>query len=89
SSSFSFSGNNATTCGSGWNGAYTVGNFMGQLSDGCMAHTHSIVADGLHSHTIPAHTHTLSLTGGNVNSGNAGPENRPDNVAVIFWRRLN
>ncbi len=84
-----FGNSDATTCGSGWNGEYTVGNFMGQLSDNCMRHTHSIPTDGLHSHTVPAHTHTLTLVGGNVNSGNAGAENRPANVAVIFWRRTN
>ena len=84
-----FGNNNATTCGSGWNGAYTVGNFMGQLNGACLAHTHSIAADGAHDHTVPAHTHALTLVGGNVNSGSAGPENRPDNVAVVFWRRVN
>ena len=108
-----FGNSNATTCGSGWNGAYTVGNFMGQLSDACLAHTHVINTDGAHSHTIdfyahrhfikerptsldglhihdiPNHTHTGTVTVGNVNSGSAGPENRPANVAVIFWRRTN
>jgi len=84
-----FTNSNPTTCGNGWNGGQTAGNFMGQLSDNCMAHTHSIATDGLHSHTIPTHTHTLTLVGGNVNSGQAGPENRPGNVAVIFWRRTN
>ncbi|HWB64353.1 MAG TPA: hypothetical protein VG603_12635 [Chitinophagales bacterium] len=84
-----FGSSNATTCGSGWNGQYTVGNFMGQLSQSCLAHTHSISTDGAHSHTVPAHTHTFNFTVGNINSGSAGAENRPANVAVIFWRRVN
>ena len=45
--------------------------------------------DGEHVHTVPEHTHTGTVTVGNVNSGDAGPENRPANVAVIFWRRTN
>lgn len=108
-----FGNSDATVCGGGWNGEYTVGNFMGRLSDNCMNHTHVINTDGAHSHTIdmyahrhfikqratssdgmhihniPAHTHTGTVTVGNVNSGNAGAENRPANVAVIFWRRTN
>ena len=106
-----FGNNDATTCGSGWNGEYTVGNFMGTLSQTCLAHTHIIStdgahthevdfyahrhfikqrptsSDGMHVHTVPEHTHTGTATVGNVNSGNAGTENRPANVAVIFWRR--
>ena len=106
-----FGSSNATTCGSGWNGQYTVGNFMGQLSDACLAHTHVINTDGAHSHTVdfyahrhfikerptslnglhvhnvPNHTHTGTVTVGNVSGGSAGAENRPANVAVIFWRR--
>ena len=108
-----FSNSDATVCGQGWNGEYTVGNFMGQLTTGCLAHTHLITtdgahthtidfyahrhylkqrptsSDGMHVHTIPTHTHTGTVTVGNVNSGNAGAENRPANVAVIFWRRTN
>ncbi len=108
-----FSNSDATTCGNGWNGEFTCGNFMGQLSDACMAHTHIIntdgahthevdfyahrhflkqrptSSDGMHVHTVPEHTHTGTATVGNVNSGSAGPENRPANVAVIFWRRTN
>lgn len=79
---------NPTTCGSGWDGRHTVGNFMGRLSDGCMAHSHTFTTstDGAHTHTIPDHTHTLTIT---VNNGGGGVENRPANVAVIFWRRTN
>ena len=108
-----FGNSDATVCGGGWNGEYTVGNFMGQLSDACLAHTHVINTDGAHSHTVdfyahrhfikerptsmdglhvhnvPNHTHTGTVAVGNVNSGSAGPENRPANVAVIFWRRTN
>ena len=108
-----FGNNDATTCGSGWNGEYTVGNFMGQLTQSCLGHTHVINTDGAHSHTVDfyahrhylkqrptssngmhvhtvlAHMHTGTVTVGNVNSGNAGAENRPANVAVIFWRRTN
>jgi hypothetical protein len=79
---------NPTTCGTGWDGRHTVGNFMGRLNDGCMAHTHSFTTstDGNHTHTIPDHTHILNIT---VNNGGGGTENRPINVAVIFWRRIN
>lgn len=80
--------NNPTTCGTAWDGRHTVGNFMGRLSDGCMAHSHTFTtsSDGAHNHTVPDHTHTLSIT---VNNGGGGAENRPANVAVIFWRRTN
>jgi hypothetical protein len=108
-----FGNSSPTTCGSGWNGQPTAGNFMGQLTSSCLAHTHSIAADGdhshnvamyahnhyikerptsidgLHAHTVPNHTHTMTGTVGNMNSGNAGAETRPVNVAVVFWRRVN
>jgi collagen triple helix repeat protein len=77
-----FGNNDATTCGSGWNGEYTVGNFMGQLNDACLAHTHIITTDGQHIHTI-------TITDNGINSGQNGSENRPANVAVVFWRRTN
>jgi len=80
---------NPTTCGTGWDGRHTVGNFMGRLSDGCMGHIHNIVADGVHTHTIADHTHTFNLNVGNMTTGSAGAETRPDNVAVVFWRRVN
>ncbi len=83
-----FSGDNPSTCGSGWDGRPTAGNFMGRLSDGCMGHTHTINTDGAHTHTIADHTHTNTFAIGNMTSG-AGAENRPDNVAVVFWRRVN
>ena len=82
-------GDNPSTCGAGWDGRHTVGNFMGRLSDGCMGHIHNITADGNHSHTIADHTHTFNLNAGNMSTGNAGSETRPDNVAVVFWRRVN
>ena len=108
-----FGNNDASVCGTGWNGEYTVGNFMGTMSQSCLGHTHIISTDGAHSHTIDmyahrhfikqratssdgmhvhtigSHTHTGTVTVGNVNSGSAGAENRPSNVAVIFWRRTN
>ncbi len=98
-----FTSSNPTLCGSGWNGQPTAGNFMGQLSGACLAHTHEVDfyahrhfikmrptdSNGLHFHTVPAHTHTFNFNVGNVNSGQAGPENRPANVAVVFWRRTN
>jgi len=104
---------NPSTCGVGWDGRHTVGNFMGRISDACMGHIHNITADGAHSHTadfyahrhyikmrattlagahthtIADHTHTFNFTVGNMNSGNTGNETRPDNVAVVFWRRVN
>lgn len=108
-----FGGNNPSTCGTGWDGGPTAGNFMGMLSDACMGHLHNITADGNHSHTvdfyahrhfikmrattltgtrshtIADHTHTFNLTVGNMNSGTVSIESRPDNVAVVFWRRVN
>ena len=109
-----FTGSSATTCGNGWNGQLTAGNFMGQLGDACLAHTHSISTDGdhnhivdmyahrhwiksratsaagLHTHTIASQTQTISGTTGNVSPGpNVSTETRPENVAVIYWRRTN
>lgn len=52
-----FGDSNPSTCGNTWNGKPTAGNFMGQLSDGCMAHTHGINADGAHNHTVPMYAH--------------------------------
>jgi hypothetical protein len=94
---------NPTQCGSGWDGRHTVGNFMGRLNDGCMNHSHTVdmyahrhwikaratTTNGAHTHTVPDHTHTITITGGNMNSGTSATETRPDNVAVIFWRRVN
>ena len=77
-----FGNSDATTCGSTWNSEYTVGNFMGQLNDACLAHTHIITTDGQHIHTI-------TITDNGITSGQNGPENRPENVAVVFWRRVN
>jgi hypothetical protein len=56
-----FGNSNATLCGSGWNGVYTAGNFLGRLSDGCLQHTHTIAADGDHAHNfyLWAHRHWL------------------------------
>lgn len=82
-----FSNSNATTCGNGWNGETTAGNFMGQLNQSCLDHFHGINADGSHSHTTPSHSHSLSLSVGNMSSGNIATETRPTNVAVTFWRR--
>jgi len=76
-----------STCGVGWDGRPTVGNFMGQLNDACLNHAHSIFVDGAHTHTTPAHSHSLSLSVGNMSSGNIAAETRPVNVAVVFWRR--
>jgi hypothetical protein len=82
-----FPGDNPSTCGTGWDGRPTAGNFMGQLNQPCLDHTHVINADGSHTHTISPHNHTLSITVGNMAGGSAGAETRPSNVAVIFWRR--
>lgn len=106
-------GNSATTCGSSWNSQHTVGNFLGRLSDACMGHSHSITADGNHSHTtdfyahrhflkqrptstapdhahtVADHNHTVNVTVNGVATGTTAGETRPDNVAVIFWRRIN
>jgi hypothetical protein len=82
-----FGGSSPSTCGTGWNGLPTAGNFMGQMNSSCMAHDHAINPDGLHFHTIPPHSHTLTLSVGLMSSGNIAAETRPTNVAVIFWRR--
>jgi hypothetical protein len=49
----------ATQCGTGWNGSYTVGNFMGRLGDGCMNHNHTFTtgAGGDHTHNMPMYAH--------------------------------
>ncbi|HEY4800354.1 MAG TPA: hypothetical protein VII99_14835 [Bacteroidia bacterium] len=82
-----FSGSNPSTCGNGWDGRPTAGNFMGQLNQSCLDHTHGINADGLHSHVVPAHNHIGTITVGNMLTGNVATETRPVNVAVVFWRR--
>lgn len=95
---------NPTQCGASWDGRHTVGNFMGRLNDGCMNHSHTMnvgmyahrhwiktratTTNGAHSHTVPDHTHTISVIVGNMTSG-GGTETRPVNVAVVFWRRVN
>ncbi|HEY0262351.1 MAG TPA: hypothetical protein VGB95_04950, partial [Chitinophagales bacterium] len=95
---------NPTQCGTGWDGRNTVGNFMGRLNDGCMNHSHTLgvsfyahrhwiktrptTTTGAHSHTVPDHTHSLSIAVGNMTSG-GGTETRPVNVAVVFWLRVN
>lgn len=83
-----FPGDNPSACGVGWDGRPTVGNFMGQLNQSCLDHTHVINADGTHSHTIDPHNHTASVYVGNVSSGSIATETRPTNVAVVFWRRV-
>jgi hypothetical protein len=80
---------NPTTCGVGWDGRHTVGNFMGRMGDGCFTHGHSISADGIHTHTLAPHNHTGSIVVGNMLTGSTAAETRPDNVAVVFWRRVN
>jgi len=82
-----FSNSNPSTCNVAWDGRPTAGNFLGQMNDVCMAHDHVINPDGLHFHTIPTHTHSLTLSVGNMSSGNIATETRPTNVAVTFWRR--
>lgn len=82
-----FPNGNPSICGSPWDGTPTVGNFMGKFGDVCLAHDHTINADGSHIHTIDPHTHTLSVSVGNMNNGNIAAETRPTNVAVTFWRR--
>lgn len=82
-----FGGDNPSTCGAGWDGRPTAGNFMGQLNQPCLDHTHAINADGSHTHTVPAHNHTMSIFVGSMSAGVAAAETRPVNVAVVFWRR--
>ena len=106
------SGNSASTCGSGWNGNETFGNFLGRLGDNCMGHNHTISASGDHqhgtnmyahrhwlkqrttttsaghAHTIADHTHAVGVTVDGASTGTVDTETRPENVAVIFWRRV-
>jgi hypothetical protein len=42
-----------------------------------------------HTHTVPDHTHTVNMTVNGASTGSIATETRPDNVAVIFWRRIN
>jgi hypothetical protein len=42
-----------------------------------------------HTHTVPDHTHTFTLNATTFSSGNVANETRPNNVAVVFWRRIN
>ncbi len=98
-----FNNSNGSVCGTGWNGRTTGGNFLGRLFDNCMGHNHNVdfyahrhwirtrptTSNGAHTHTISDHTHTLNLTGGNMNSGASATETRPVNIAVVFWRRTN
>ena len=42
-----------------------------------------------HQHTVPDHTHALNVTVNGASTGSTATETRPDNVAVIFWRRIN
>jgi len=80
--------NSTPSTGFPWNGQGTAGNFMGQMNN-LLNHTHTISTDGAHTHTVPDHTHTFSLTAGTITTGNNANETRPTNVAVVFWRRVN
>ncbi len=42
-----------------------------------------------HTHTVPDHGHSVSVTVIGAITGTSATETRPDNVAVIFWRRTN
>ncbi|MCB9191737.1 MAG: hypothetical protein H6602_08755 [Flavobacteriales bacterium] len=42
-----------------------------------------------HQHQVPDHTHPLNVTVNGASTGSTAGETRPDNVAVIFWRRIN
>ena len=83
---------NASQCGSGWNGKNTSGNFVGKLDDNCLNHTHSIAADGNHSHNtdiLPflsanAGTHQHTFTTDNT----GGLETRPANMSVVWIMRV-
>lgn len=87
SSSLSSAVNNAVSSTCPWNGNGTIGNFLGSLNNE-LNHNHAIATDGNHTHTIPDHTHTGSITINN-NTGSTAAETRPTNVAVVFWRRTN
>lgn len=83
---------NASQCGSGWNGKNTSGNFLGRIDGPCLNHSHSISPDGNHDHTLDIglfqsgnngnHTHafTTDITG--------GTETRPVNMSVVWIFRV-
>ena len=88
-----WSDDNATLCGGGgWNGKNTGGNFMGRIDGTCLNHTHSIAADGNHTHSIDIplfpsanngdHTHAFTTD----NTG--GTETRPVNMGVVWIMRI-
>jgi hypothetical protein len=45
-----------TQCGSAWNSNHTVGNFMGQIGDNCIGHTHNVTTN-----TATDHTHNINM----------------------------
>jgi hypothetical protein len=58
------------------------------------AHRHWIKARATtnaaaHSHTLADHSHSVTVTVIGAITGTSAAETRPDNVAVIFWRRTN
>lgn len=42
-----------------------------------------------HTHSVPDHGHAITVTVNGAATGATATETRPDNVAVIFWRRTN
>lgn len=42
-----------------------------------------------HQHVVPDHNHTVDVNVTGAATGTTAVETRPDNVAVIFWRRIN
>jgi hypothetical protein len=56
-STISGAGNSPTRCQIPWDGRHTYGNFMGQLTDACMQHSHTISTDGNHNHNIRLYAH--------------------------------
>ncbi len=80
-----------------WDGGYAVAsgasdthrqdNYRTTDAAGSHSHTFTTSTDGVHNHTIAPHTHSFSLSVGNMSSGNIAAETRPTNVAVTFWRR--
>ena len=83
-----------------WDGNYTVSTgstnslhrentLRTTTANGSHSHSFATSVNGLHGHTINPHGHSVSVSVGNINSGNTASETRPSNVAVIFWRRTN
>lgn len=83
---------NASQCGSGWNGKNTSGNFLGRIDGPCLNHSHSIPADGNHDHTLDTGLFQSGSNGSHTHSFTSdvsgGTETRPVNMSVVWIFRV-